>query len=110
MNFNIAQSSTLHVVATEDAGLLAESLRGRLADALALADADPELVAAVASQKAVEDRLGRLRKAERFLSNLSKASREKIAAKADGSVNASIASASEGAAPDCAQLACVIGV
>jgi len=93
MSFDIAVTPTLQAVAMPDEELLAQTLQARVQEAIASAEQQPEVVAAFKTQCAAEERLARLRKAERSLSRYSKETREQTAAAAETALDALIESA-----------------
>jgi DNA recombination-dependent growth factor C len=100
MSFDIAVTPTLQAVATPDEELLAHTLQARVREAIASAEQLPEVVEAVEAQHSAEDRLARLRKAERSLSHHTKETREQTAIATAAAMDAIIESAELGARPD----------
>ena len=80
MSFDLARTPTLEAVATKDQQTLAQDLQKRAEESIAAAEARPEAIDARTAQQRTEDRLNRLRKAERALSAYAKDSREQMAA------------------------------
>jgi hypothetical protein len=100
MSFDLARTPTLQAVATEDEQLLAQDLQHRVEESVALAEAQPDVVAAAEAQLAAEDRLARLKKAERTLSQFAKELREQAATGARAAIDALVESAAAGEKPD----------
>jgi hypothetical protein len=80
MSFDLARTPTLEAVATKNQQTLEQDLQKRAEESIALAEARPEVVDARSAQQRAEERLGRLRKAERALSGYARESREQMAA------------------------------
>jgi hypothetical protein len=80
MSFDLARTPTLEAVATKDQQALAQDLQKRAEESIAAAETRPDAIAARAAQQKTEQRLNRLRKAERALSAYAKDSREQMAA------------------------------
>lgn len=78
MSFDIARTSTLQAVAMQDEQALAQDLHKRVEEAITAAEAQPEVGEAIEAQRSAEDRLARLRQAERVLSQFAKKSREHL--------------------------------
>jgi hypothetical protein len=93
MSFDLARTPTLEAVATKDQQTLAQDLQKRAEESIAAAEARPEVVAARAAQQRAEERLNRLRKAERGLSSYAKDSREQMAAMEIVAIEAMVESA-----------------
>ncbi len=93
MGFDIVHTPTLQVVATPDEKRLGDDLQKRVREAISQAEAQPEVVEAVAGQRAAEERLLRLQKAERALSQYARESREKMAAMEQAALEAIVESA-----------------
>src|SRR5437016_3923981 len=93
MSFDIARTPTLQAVATQDEHALAADLQKRVEEAIAAAESSGDVVAAVAAQRETEDRLAKLRKAERVLSAFAKSAREQTSAAAENVLNALVESA-----------------
>ncbi len=93
MSFDIAKTPTLQAVATQDEQALAADLQKRVEEAIATADATDEVIAAAAAHREAEDRLSRLRKAERVLTAFAKSAREQSAAAAESVLNGLVESA-----------------
>jgi hypothetical protein len=104
MSFDIATTPTLQAVATQDEDLLAQALQTRVQESIALAEAAREVVEALNVQQAAEERLDRLRKAERALSSYAKESREQTAAAMEAAMDSLIQSAASGDRPDLKKL------
>ncbi|MGH9559158.1 MAG: hypothetical protein ACRD30_07945 [Bryobacteraceae bacterium] len=96
MSFDIARTSTLQAVATEDDRELAQDLRRRVEEAIAAAEAEPEVTEAVEAQRAAEENLAKLRQAERTLSEFTKRSREYLAAAAQSAMETIVETAASG--------------
>jgi hypothetical protein len=93
MSFDLARTPTLEAVATKDQQTLAQDLQKRAEESIAAAGARPEVVDARAAQQKAEERLNRLRKAERALSAYAKDSREQMAAMEIAAIEAMVESA-----------------
>ena len=72
MAYHLSQTPTLQAVAHGDEALLAQDLEARVEEAVRLADAAPEVAAALEAQAAAAEKLARLRAAERDLNRQSK--------------------------------------
>src|SRR5665213_3655792 len=79
MSFYLAETPTLEAVATEDERALAQDLQARVAEAVRQAESQAPVAEAAEEQKDAQDRLERLRTAERALNRHAKESRERIA-------------------------------
>ena len=97
MSFHVAETPTLEAVATEDEQLLAQDLQARVEESASQAEALPEVAEAAEAQRAAQDRLDRLRIAERTLNQQAKESREQVASVSQGAMEALVASAANGA-------------
>lgn len=93
MSFDLARTPTLEAVATKDEQALAQDLHKRAEESIAAAEARPEVVEAREAQQKSENRLARLRKAERALSVYAKESREQMAASEMAALEAIVESA-----------------
>lgn len=94
MGFDLARTPTLEAVATADEQALAQDLHKRAEEAVAAAEAREDVTQARASHRKAEDRLARLRKAERALASYTKELREQSAAAEQAAMEAVIESAS----------------
>jgi len=79
MSFYLAETPTLEAVATEDERVLAQGLLTRVAEAVQYAESQTPVCEASGAQQQAQDRLERLRTAERALSKHAKESRERVA-------------------------------
>ena len=79
MSFYLAETPTLEAVATQDERALAQDLQARVAEALQQAESQAPVSEAARAQQVAQDRLDRLRVAERALIGHAKAARERIA-------------------------------
>ena len=79
MSFYLAETPTLEAVAMEDEQALAQDMQIRVAEAVQQAESQTLVCEAAAAQQQAQDRLDRLRSAERALIAHAKASRERIA-------------------------------
>ena len=93
MSFDIARTPTLQAVATQDEQALAADLQKRVEEAIAAAEASDDVASAVAAHREAEDRLSKLRKAERVLTAFAKSAREQAAAVSENVLNALVDSA-----------------
>jgi hypothetical protein len=99
-NFDIATTPHLEAVSTEDQQRRGQDLQKRVNEALRTAESQAEVIAALEIQNDAAERLGRLRRAERSLSQFAKESREHAALSAREALDALIESASSGEKPD----------
>lgn len=76
MSFDLAQTPTLHAVASADERLLADDLQQRAAEAIAQAEEQPEVAEASAAHRQAVERLQQLQTAERVLNQQARESRE----------------------------------
>jgi hypothetical protein len=76
MSFDLARTPTLEAVSTKDQQALTQDLQKRVEESIATARARPEVVETREAQQRAEERLARLRKAERALSGYARDSRE----------------------------------
>lgn len=79
MSFYLAQTPTLEAVATEDERALAQDLQARVVEAVQQAEAQEPVREAAGAHQQAQDRLNRLRAAERALNQHAKESRERVA-------------------------------
>lgn len=93
MGFDLAKTPTLEAVATADEQALAQDLQKRAEELIAAAGERPECREASEAQRDAEERLARLRKAERALSAYAKESREQMAAAERAALEAVVESA-----------------
>lgn len=100
MGFDIVRTPTLQVVATPDERQLADDLQKRVDEAISLAEAQPEVLAAAMEQQVAEERLARLQKAERVLNQYARESREKMAAMEQAALEAIVESAAAAGKPE----------
>lgn len=80
MSFDLARTPTLEAVATKDEQALAADLHKRAEESIAAAETRAEVAEARAAQEKADERLRRLRKAERGLSAYVKESRDQMSA------------------------------
>jgi hypothetical protein len=104
MSFDIATTPTLEAVATQDEQRLAQDLQARVDEAVAEAQAQPEVIEAAGGQRAAEETLHRLRKAERALTQQSRESRDHWAVASQAAMEATIESAASGSKLDLRKL------
>jgi hypothetical protein len=95
-DFHITETTTLHFVATGDEQQLSQDLQTRLEESLGQAEEQAEVIAAVEAARATEDRLQRMRKAERALHQYAHESNTEMAALSDKALGTVIESAAEG--------------
>jgi hypothetical protein len=100
MSFDLARTPTLEAVATEDQHVLSQDLQARVEESISQADAQPDVAAAAEAQRAAEERLSRLQKAERVLSQFAKQSRDRISAIVETALEAIVESAVSSGEPD----------
>src|SRR5580692_9414137 len=99
MSFDIARTPTLEAVVTGDERALAEDLKKRVAEALSDAEKQPEVAAAVESQKMAEERVEKLRAAQRVLNQYAKDARDRLARASEATVDMLVDSAAEKGKP-----------
>jgi hypothetical protein len=80
MSFDLARTPTLEAVSTKDQHALAQNLQKRAEESIAAAESRADVMEARQAQHKTEERLSRLRKAERALSAYARDSREQMAA------------------------------
>ncbi len=100
MSFHVAETPTLEAVATEDERLLAEDLATRVAEAVRQADSHASVSEAAEAQRQTQNRLERLRAAERFLNQHAKEARERMAATAEKMLEQLVEAAASGKKPE----------
>jgi hypothetical protein len=94
--FQLGETPTLHVVATEDEHRLSQDLQARLEAALRQAGEQPEVIAAGESSRASEGRLQQLKKAERTLHQYARESTVEMASVVEKTLGRIIDSAAAG--------------
>ncbi len=97
-DFQITETPTLHFVANGDEQQLSQDLQARLEESLRLAEAEPEVIAALEATRAAENHLEKMKRAERTLHQHARESNRELAAVADRTFGAIIESAAEGKA------------
>jgi hypothetical protein len=100
MSFDLARTPTLEAVATEDPHVLSQDLQARVEESISQAAAQPDVAAAAEAQRAAEERLNRLQKAERVLSQFARQSRDRISAIIETALDAIVESAVSNGEPD----------
>jgi hypothetical protein len=100
MSFDLARTPTLQAVATQDEQMLAQDLQTRADESVAQAAAEPEVVEALEAHRAAQERLNRLRRAERLLTQSAKESREQMDAVSQTVLDLLIESAASGGKPE----------
>ena len=110
MSFDIARTPTLEAVVTADEQVLAEDLKKRVAEALSDAEKQPEVAAAVESQKMAEERVEKLRAAQRVLNQYAKDARERLARASEATVDMLVDSAAEKGKPEFGKLSELVGI
>jgi hypothetical protein len=110
MTFDIARTPTLEAVVTADEQALAEDLKKRVAEALSDAEKQPEVAAAVASQKIAGERVEKLRAAQRILNQYAKDARERLAKASEATVDMLVDSAAEQGKPEFGKLSELVGI
>jgi hypothetical protein len=108
-DFHITETPTLHFVATEDEQQLSQDLHARLEKSLQQAEEQPEVVAALEKNRAAEDRLRQLKKAESNLHRYAGEAGKELESAAEKTLGAIIASAAEGK-PEFAKLSELAGI
>jgi hypothetical protein len=96
MSIDLAQTPTLQAVATGDERALVEDLEQRVEAAVRQAAAQPEVIAAEENERAAEERLAKLTRAERALNGHALQISERTAAAREAALDALIASAAIG--------------
>ena len=96
MSFHLAETPTLEAVATEDERVLAQDLEARVAEAIQRAESQPQVAEAADAQQAAQDRLERLRTAERALNRYAKESRERVAEASEKALESLVEAAASG--------------
>src|SRR5262249_12459245 len=97
MSFDIARTPTVEAVATQDEQRLAQDLQERVEESIRAAET--EAAEAIESHRAAEERLAKLKKAERGLSQFAKELREQAAVANRGVLDAIIEAAAAGEKP-----------
>lgn len=96
MSFHLAETPTIEAVATEDERILAQDLGARVAEAVQQAESDSSVREAVETQTQAQERLERMRAAERALNQHAKETRERIAAVAEKALDHLVEAAASG--------------
>ena len=96
MSFHLAETPTLEAVATEDKRALTQDLEARVAEAVQRADSQPQVWEAAGAQQSTQDRLERLRAAERALNRHAKESRERVAEASEKTLETLVEAAASG--------------
>jgi hypothetical protein len=100
MGFDIAMTPTLQAVATEDEQRLATDLQERLEAAVRQAEEQPEVIESASAHQRASEHLGKLRRAERALSEWSRDLGERIAEHREKGLDGLIDAAAAGQKPD----------
>jgi hypothetical protein len=100
MSFHLSQTPTLEAVSTHDEQLLNEDLQTRVAEAVAEAQALPDVVAIMQVAHATSEELARLRTAERALHQLAKDSRTTLEQIGQQALDALVDAAAGGNRPE----------
>jgi predicted nucleotidyltransferase len=100
MSFHLSQTPTLEAVSTHDEQLLNEDLQTRVAEAVAEAQALPDVVAIMQVAHATSEELARLRTAERALHQLAKDSRTTLEQIGQQALDALVDAAAGGYRPE----------
>jgi hypothetical protein len=100
MSFYLAETPTLEAVATEDERALAQDLEARVAEAVEQAESQASVCEAAAAQTQAQDRLERLRTAERTLNRHAKEARERIAESSEKALESLVDAAASGKKPE----------
>jgi hypothetical protein len=108
-HFQITETPTLHFVSTEDENQLSQDLQARLEKSLQQADAQPEVIAALAANGAAKDRLQQLKKAELTLHQYARESSIEMAGAAERALGGIIETAAAGK-PEFLKLSDLAGV
>jgi hypothetical protein len=93
MSFDIARTSTLEAVASDDEQFLAADLQKRVDDAVQQAEAQAEVAEAARAHEAAAANLAGLRKAERVLNEHAKRLREEVSEISQAALEAIVAAA-----------------
>ena len=96
MSFYLAETPTLEAVATEDERVLVQDLEARVAEAMQQAESDAPVSEAAGAQQLAQDRLERLRVAERALNRQAKESRERMAELSEKALESLVEAAATG--------------
>ena len=110
MGFDIAKTPTVEAVATADAQALAEDLKKRVAEALAAVEERAEVAEAVERHKTAQDRLEKLRVAQRVLNGHAKDARERLARASDATIDGLVDSSAAKGKPDFGKLGELAGI
>jgi hypothetical protein len=100
MSFELSQTPTLEVVATDDEQILAQDMQARVAEATAQAEAQPDVTAAMENARSAAAQLAKLRGAERALHKIAKDSREILDAVGQAALDSLVETAASGNKPD----------
>ena len=96
MSFYLAETPTLEAVATEDERALSQDLQARVAEAVQQAESQAPVCEAAGAQQAAQDRLERLRTAERALNRHAKELRERVAETSEKALESLVEAAASG--------------
>ncbi len=110
MTFDVAQTPTLQAVATQDEQLLTLDLQKRAEESIGQVESQPEVAQACEAQNVAEERLHRLQKAERFLSQFAKESHARMLESAQAALDAIVESAASGGKLDFKKLETVVAL
>jgi len=96
MSFYLAETPTLEAVATDDEQVLAQNLESRVAEAVQQVESQAPVREAGGAQQQAQDRLGRLRMAERSLNQYAKEARERTAGTSEKALENLVEAAASG--------------
>jgi hypothetical protein len=96
MSFYLAETPTLEAVATDDEQVLAQNLESRVVEAVQQAESQEPVREAAGAQQEAQDRLGRLRMAERSLNQYAKEARERTAGTSEKALENLVEAAASG--------------
>jgi hypothetical protein len=100
MGFDIARTPTIQAVATQDEQQLAVDLQQRLEAAVRQAEEQAEVGEAMETHRKASERLGKLRRAERALSQYTRETGERMSELREKGLNALIEAAAAGERPE----------
>ena len=96
MSFYLAETPTLEAVATDDEQVLAQDLKSRVNEAVQQVESQAPVREAAGAQQQAQDRLDRLRTAERSLHQCAKEARERTAGSSEKALESLVEAAAAG--------------
>lgn len=96
MSFYLAETPTLEAVATEDERVLTQDLQARVAEAVQQCESQAPVCEASSAQQHAQDRLERLRAAERALNRHAKDARERVVETSEKALESLVEAAASG--------------